>query len=237
MNYYYITGTSSGIGKALALALLKNESNKVIGISRRSAIEHKNYLHISLDLGKSVNIRRFRFEKLKVADRMVLINNAGTLGDVKYFGKMNSNLAVYGWMVNVVAPGVLMNEFIKTYRKLKGEKIVINISSGAGKSPVDGWGIYCSSKAAIEMMTEVAAKEQNLKNEGFRILAVSPGIVDTEMQEKIRESDQKDFSRVRDFVNYKEKQELADPDKTAQKLIQLINNINEYPQPSLRLQY
>ena len=50
MNLFYITGTSSGIGFALANLLLKDSNNIVIGLSRRNNIEHKNYHHITHDL-------------------------------------------------------------------------------------------------------------------------------------------------------------------------------------------
>jgi len=48
LNYYYITGTSRGIGKAFAEYLLEDPSNYVIGISREKTIEHPNYRHFFL---------------------------------------------------------------------------------------------------------------------------------------------------------------------------------------------
>lgn len=237
MNYYYITGASHGIGKALAEALLKDPENKVVGISRTNKIKHKNYLHISIDLSKVSNVKRFRFEKIPQAKKIVLVNNAGTLADVKPFGKFNDNVAINGWILNVIAPGILMNQFMKTYKKTKAEKTIVNISSGAAKSAVDGWGVYCSSKAAMDMMTMVAAKEQEQMKGEFNILAIAPGIVDTQMQDKIREQSKKDFPEVERFIKYKENKELANPAITAEKLIAAIENAGKSKEHIFRLEY
>ena len=86
MNLFYITGTSSGIGYAIATLLLKDSNNIVIGISRRNKIEHKNYHHISHDL--SLPILANTFEKLDANyNKIVLINNAGQVGPVTPMGK------------------------------------------------------------------------------------------------------------------------------------------------------
>ena len=50
MKHFFITGTSRGIGKALAETLLENDNNEVTGISRTRSIKHPNYKHITTDL-------------------------------------------------------------------------------------------------------------------------------------------------------------------------------------------
>jgi benzil reductase ((S)-benzoin forming) len=62
--------------------------------------------------------------------------------------------------------------------------VLVNISSGAATKPYEGWGPYCGSKAAIEMITEVVAREE--QTNGLRCVALSPGAVDTDMQSLIR---------------------------------------------------
>ena len=86
MNLFYITGTSSGIGFAIATLLLKDTNNIVVGISRRNKIEHKNYHHISHDLSKPISADIF--EKLNGSyNKIVLINNAGQVGPITPMGK------------------------------------------------------------------------------------------------------------------------------------------------------
>ena len=60
MNYYYITGTSSGLGKALAEIILEKPENAVFGICRKQNIEHPNYHHFSVDLNENLKNLQLR---------------------------------------------------------------------------------------------------------------------------------------------------------------------------------
>ena len=73
MNYYYITGTSRGIGKAFAEQLLEDPSNNVIGLSRQNTIEHGNYRHFYLDLTDMKAIA----DSLNQLVNIVLIQSSG----------------------------------------------------------------------------------------------------------------------------------------------------------------
>jgi benzil reductase ((S)-benzoin forming) len=236
VNYFFITGTSKGIGKAIAEALLSDSGNYVTGISRSCSISHKRYKHIPLDL----SIHRSVIEKagkifvaLEAPKKVVLINNAGSIGEVGYIGEIESSGIAESLHINMISSAILMNEFVRHYKELKAEKIIINISSGAGKRAVDGWGAYCASKAAVDMLSEVAAAEEKIRNRGFRIFSVAPGIADTEMQQKIRNTRQADFSTVEKFRKYEEEGMLPDPALVAQKYIYLINNTRQFTQTIL----
>lgn len=226
MNYYYITGASSGIGEALARQLLGAGENVVFGLSRREAIRHPSYRHHTIDLSDLAAVRRFQFAELAEARRIVLVNNAGTLGEVGRLGALGDEAIVRGFNVNLVAPTILANNFIGAYREAAAEKVIINISSGAARHAVDGWAIYCASKAGLEMLSHVAAREQQMDRPArpFKVLSVAPGIVDTAMQAELREVAPEDFSRREEFVRYKEGGALADPRAVASKLIRLIEN-------------
>ncbi|MGN6477114.1 MAG: SDR family NAD(P)-dependent oxidoreductase, partial [Flavipsychrobacter sp.] len=159
MNYYFITGTSRGIGNALVNCLQEDSKNYVTGISRASLPDRAGYHHVSLDLTDIAAVADFKFATLKNAKKIVLINNAGAISEIKPLGRLDNNHLVRDFHVNLVAPAVLMNNFIKAYTSYDAEKIVVNISSGAGKNPVDGWSTYCASKAGLDMLTRVADKE------------------------------------------------------------------------------
>ncbi len=232
MQYYFITGTSRGIGKALAERALQEENVQVIGVSRQQSIEHERYSHHSLDLSDVGNLgskAEALFTELSDAERIVLINNAGTLGDVKYFGSIADDKIDQLFSLNVTAPAILMNHFIRAYQTIKAERIIINISSGVSQYPVDGWSGYCASKAALDMLSEVAALElekQGVRN--FRVYAVAPGIVDTQMQTNIRDVDERNFSRLEKFKDYKDSGALDDPTQTAEKYFYLINHPDKF---------
>ncbi len=236
MNFVYITGTGSGIGKALAEHLLETGKYKVIGISRHQRIEHPHYLHIALDLSKPRLFRKFRFEHIAKARKIALVNNAAMLGEVKHVGKLKPHSIVAGYHLNLVAPAFLSNEFLRSYRAHEAEKLIINISSGAAFTPIESWSVYCSSKAGLEMFTAVL--EEELQIEGIsdtRVFSVSPGVVDTPMQARIREADPSDFHLIDQFKKYREEGLLARPEAVADRLRHIIEFPEKYPSRSIRL--
>ena len=230
MNYYYITGTSRGIGKALALLLLRDENNYVIGLSRTKTIVHKRYEHINLDLSNFEQVENYAFIDIIDAQKLILVNNAGMLGDVKHTGNIDNKQIHKAFMVNMISPAVLMNNFIKAYGNLAIDKLIVNISSGAGRHAIESWSSYCASKSALDMFSSVVDIEQKQINQlnPVKVFSVAPGIVDTQMQDKIREADEMDFSNVSAFVNYKKENQLDAPEKTAELLMKIINNPQKY---------
>lgn len=234
MNYYYITGTSRGIGKGIAEHLLEDPSNKVIGISRQRSIEHPNYTHFYLDLTDINAIQDFRFELHANAKKLYLINNAGALGFIKPIGKQNADTIIKNYTLNLIAPSVLCNEFVSCYDHIDCEKVILNISSGAGKSPIDGWAVYCASKAGVDMLSRVMDVEQKVRakhpqesiHKGFHVFSIAPGVVDTQMQDEIRSALLEDFSRLEDFIAYKQNEQLAKPEFVSKKYISILANLN-----------
>ncbi|GAB3201876.1 benzil reductase ((S)-benzoin forming) [Pontibacter aydingkolensis] len=232
MNYYIITGASKGIGKAIAEELLKDENNHVVGVSRTNSIKHPNYRYQPLDFSDieavEHNLQKV-FLPYKDADRLVLINNAGVLGDIGYVGEgMPNERFEFVFDVNVIVPAMLMNTFLEAYRQVSCEKVIVNISSGAGKYPIDGWAGYCASKAALDMFSQTIQQEQNVRGSGVKVYALSPGVVDTGMQEHIRESDAERFSNVQRFRDYKANGELASPEVVGKKILAFLQNTHKY---------
>jgi benzil reductase ((S)-benzoin forming) len=224
-NYYYISGTSSGIGKVLAHLLLQDADNFVVGIARRCTISHANYRHFTLDLSDLKASEKFQFQQHIDAEKIVLINNAGTLGSVKHVGNLAAQDIIRTFNLNTLTPSIFMNSFLATYKDHAAEKTILNISSGAATSPIDGWASYCASKAALDMYSKVIFEEQKQSNSvtKTRIYSIRPGKVDTAMQAEIRDTTAEDFSLVQAFKNYKAKGELLNPDHVAQQYIDFLN--------------
>lgn len=233
MRYFFITGSSRGIGKGLVERILQEKDTQVHGFSRKSSFEHDRYYHHSVDLADvnwlTEHVNEF-FPKLEDAKQIVLINNAGTLGEVKYLGELENSSIAHLFNLNVTAVAVLMNQFINAYHHQSAEKLIINVSSGAGKSAVDGWSGYCASKAALDMLSKVAQLELQQKglSEHFKVYALAPGVVDTEMQGEIRQSSKENFSKLDKFINYKKEGALDDARHTAGKFMELINNAGKF---------
>ena len=222
MDYYFITGTSKGLGKALTELLLENENNFVYGLSRNASIQHKNYHHTSIDLSNIEQLENYQFPSLSGAKKLTLINNAGIVGEVNYLGNVSDKNIINCYNLNLIAPAVLSNKFMRHFND--SEKLIINISSGAGRTPIDGWNIYCSTKAGMDMLSQVVAEEAKIKNSNTSILSLAPGIIDTSMQTEIRSSNQEGFSNIERFIEYKKNGDLVQPEDTAKQIYQFIKN-------------
>jgi len=229
MNYFFITGTSSGIGKALTSALLQDNNTKVYGMSRRQDAVSGSYVPISIDLSKMDDLNAFEFPELDEPEKIVLINNAGQIGDIKPVGNTNNQSIADLFTVNVTAPSILMNKFIQTYGALPVQKTILNVSSGAGKNAIEGWAAYCGSKAALDLFSLTVFEEQKKASYPVQVYSVAPGVVDTQMQAEIRNSNETDFSRHEHFVNLKKNNELTSPDEVAEKYLHILNHTEKFP--------
>ncbi|MEX0967325.1 MAG: SDR family NAD(P)-dependent oxidoreductase [Bacteroidia bacterium] len=132
-NIAHITGSSSGIGKAIAEILLER-GWRVFGYSRRQTIHHSRYSHRSVDLSIPEAAGDIDFSKeLKDAQKVVLINNAGQTDPVKRLGALPEPELIKGIHLNLTAPIILMNSFLKIPTRPEMERIIINVSTGAAK--------------------------------------------------------------------------------------------------------
>jgi len=219
----YITGTSSGIGKSLALKLMK-EGHQVIGISRTCTIELSNYEHIFLDLTDLNEVAKFEFYT-DIDNDVILINNAGTIGPIKPIGHQIESDIITLNNINITAPQILCNKFIHKFQPLNKQYQILNISSGAGKHPVDAWATYCASKSAIDLFSETIAQE--LKDRQFNnwhIFSIAPGVVDTKIQTQIRASNSKEFLVKSKFLDLKANNQLNSSKFVANQLFNVLDN-------------
>jgi benzil reductase ((S)-benzoin forming) len=140
-------------------------------------------------------------------------------------------------MLNIVSPSLLMNNFVKAYKNNPVEKLVINISSGAAQKAYESWSTYCASKSGLDMYTSVAFLEQGLTKTVYpvRFFSIAPGIVDTMMQDEIREADPEKFAQLDKFKRYKNENLLASPAKTANRLVKFIENQHRFDKPLIDL--
>ena len=233
MDYYITTGTSSGMGAAVAELLLDEPATQFC-VSRREnrtlvklASERERSLHyLQRDLfvhGELPVLMEeiFGMIDLENAASVTLINNAGILDPVGPSPENDPEEVHKSVHINLLAPMILSSLFIKQIQHAPLEKTIVNISSGAAGRPIWGWTSYCTAKAGIEMYTRTAAEEQKGREYPVRLLAFAPGIVDTPMQEKIRNTPLELFKDRDNFIEYQEKGNLLDPFHAARKVISL----------------
>jgi benzil reductase ((S)-benzoin forming) len=222
MVVFYITGTSSGIGKAIAEQALQIEGSIVYGFSRTCTIEKSNYIHTSVDLSSIENLISLNFEKHSNAYKVVLINNAGIIGEIKPIGKQSNESIINVFNLNTICPAILTNKLIQTYNGDDTSIVIVNISSGAARHPIESWTPYCASKAAIDMFSQVLQSENGYDSTKLRVFSIAPGIVDTNMQQQVRNSNPGDFPHLKKFIDYKENGLLVSTEMVAQKILKVV---------------
>ncbi|MCG8184111.1 SDR family NAD(P)-dependent oxidoreductase [Tenacibaculum piscium] len=214
MNIIIITGGSKGIGKALTKKYA-SENYQVISLARTSS-KVKNAQHISVDLS-DIKVTENVFNTLlntiinQKITSITLVNNAGRLGKIANLENLEANDISKSIQLNVTTPLILSSLFIKKIQYLTCKKQIINISSGAAKKPYEGWSVYCSSKTAIDMLTKTIALEQAELQNGVKCIAIYPGVVATDMQIQIRNTNETNFKNVQRFIDLMKNKELYTP--------------------------
>jgi benzil reductase ((S)-benzoin forming) len=216
-----ITGTGSGIGKAFA-ELLLSKDYIVYGYSRTNYIQHANFIFTAIDLSNLESVKELQFPKCKSED-ILLVNNAATIGEAMPLHLKKDATIINDYNLNIIAPTLLCSKFMNSYADT--QKLIINIGSGAANNAIASWNTYCPTKSALDMLTRVIAAE---KHEKLNIYSVHPGVVDTNMQEKIRASDAKLFPLLDKFTAYHNNNELETTTIAAQKLLYIIQNFSEF---------
>lgn len=235
MKYYIVTGGSRGLGAAMIQGLMAPD-HVVFNLSRKDNINlQKDFatakcqltqIHCDLnqvELLDEVMDQVFRKIHLMDGDQIYLINNAGTVHPIKQIEHARTEEIITAFHVNSIAPVILTARFIEKTQDFLGVKRVLNISSGAGNKPYEGWSTYCATKSALDMFTQVVGKEQDSKKGAVLILSLAPGIVDTDMQREIREATAEDFPLLNRFQNYKKNGDLWSPEFVAERVLSLLH--------------
>ena len=186
-----VTGGSRGIGRAAALAMADAgahvvvNSRKIGGLEPVAAeISSKNVkgMAIAAHVGKIDQSKALIDQVMKEFGRLdILVNNAGTN---PYYGKLiDQDETTYDITMNVNLKSIFfLSQMAAKIMKAQGGGSIINTSSIGGIRAGE-LGVYCVSKAAVIMMTQVMAKEWGQYN--IRVNAIAPGIIKTRLSEAL----------------------------------------------------
>ena len=223
---FLVTGASKGIGRSIALAIA-NSGHAVIALARESSelndiilkLKSLNNQSIAIpcDLGNSSDILQAskiiseNFEHLSG-----IIHNAGTIHPIANMMDVERSEWERSIQVNLIGVQDLTNRLDPFLGGDRHSRIT-TISSGAAKRSLHGWSAYCVAKAGLDMWAMCMAEEGEEGN--ISALAIAPGIVDTEMQNDIRNADQSSFPSLPNFIDYHKNGDLTNPDDVAKKLL------------------
>ena len=115
----------------------------------------------------------------------ILVNNAAVIGPI---GRI-LDVQVEDWALSIdtnLTAAFHVVQLALRHMVAQGAGTIVNLSSGAAHRPQEGWSAYCAGKAGLAMLTRSVHLEHGA--EGIRIFGFAPGVVDTDMQGKIRAS-------------------------------------------------
>ncbi|XP_010828072.1 sepiapterin reductase [Bos indicus] len=236
-----LTGASRGFGRTLAQVLaplMSPRSVLVLSARNDEALRQLEtelgaewpglrIVRVPADLGAETGLQQLvgalcDLPRPEGLQRVLLINNAGTLGDVsKRWVDLTDPTEVNNyWTLNLTSTLCLTSSILKAFPDSPGlSRTVVNISSICALQPFKGWGLYCAGKAARNMMFQVLAAEEP----SVRVLSYGPGPLDTDMQQLARETSV-DPDLRKSLQELKRKGELVDCKISAQKLLSLLQN-------------
>jgi benzil reductase ((S)-benzoin forming) len=232
-----VSGTTSGIGEAVARRLIDRDW-RVVGLARRAAsIDHQRYEHVRVDLGNTASLERLvapRVEQLFAGQRwrrVALVNNAGDAGFLGPIPETDAERLAALLATNVVAPTWLMGRLVRLTPADTPLRIV-NVSSAAAVRAVPGLGAYCASKAGLRMAGMVLAAEVELaRSRGeprdIAILSFEPGTVDTAMQESARTTSADVLPSTGMFRRFAAEGSLLPPDAPAGEIAAFVERDDE----------
>jgi NAD(P)-dependent dehydrogenase (short-subunit alcohol dehydrogenase family) len=243
MQTWFITGASRGFGALIAkLALAKGDAVVATARDPRSLAavlgEHPNLLAVALDVTDEAQAHTAAKEAIRRFGRIdVLLNNAGfgllgaveeaTAAEVEALYRTN----VFG-LLNVV------RAVLPHMRRARSGHI-LNISSIGGYRSGAGFGVYCSTKFAVEGLTEALAEE--LAPLGIKATIVEPGYFRTDFLDarslSVSRSEIADYAgtagAVRERAATLNHRQPGDPARLAAALVELGGN----PDAPLRMPY
>ena len=194
-NVVIVTGASRGIGAATARHLaskgasvvLAARSGEAVGAIADEIVKAGGAASAcACDVSKMDEVKALidhaceRFGKLDV-----LVNNAGLIDPIAHLA--DSDPEAWTHVVDVNLKGVYYGIRFAIPKMLEqGGGTIINLSSGAASSALAGWTHYSCTKAAVLSLTRCVDREY--RDQGIRVLGLSPGTVATDMQVSIRAS-------------------------------------------------
>jgi NAD(P)-dependent dehydrogenase (short-subunit alcohol dehydrogenase family) len=230
---FFITGVSSGLGRALAEEAL-NAGHRVVGTLRnQQAKDEFEALAPGRSFGRILDVTHFAAiaplvnaveQELGAVD--VLVNNAG-YGHEGTMEESPLTDAIHQFEVNVFGAVAVIKAFLPYFRARRAGHI-LNVTSMGGFITLPGISYYCGSKFALQGISETLTKE--LKPFNIAVTAIQPGAFRTDWAGRsmvrsarsISDYDQS-FGPIRETREKYSGNQPGNPMKAAQTILQLIN--------------
>lgn len=209
-----VTGAARGIGAATAVALARRGIACVLAVRKPEAARETADILGKLgvacrvetcDVADYESVRRCVARTIEAWGRLdIVVNNAGQIDPQGLLANTDPAAWAQAVSVNLVGPYNVIRAALSELLRRHGT--VVNVSTGAAHTPRDGWSAYCSSKAGLHMLGRSVLNEYG--KQGLSVYSLQPGLVDTDMQERIRSMGVNEISRI-------QREKLAPPEVSA----------------------
>ena len=222
MKRMIISGGSRGLGAAL-VDEYRRAGYEITELSRSG----RSGDSVQVDLAQPKAVQQILDDEFgRIAtdpcEHVLLFNNAGDVMPVGQVADKAFDTVLGNVNVNFVGAIVLLRAFMLAFQAKDCLKAIVNISSGAALSGMEGWSLYCAAKAGIEHFIRTIALEQANNPFPINAINISPGLIDTGMQASIRSAAQTDFPSVQDFVGFKAEGALRSPALVAGAVVAIV---------------
>ena len=230
-----LTGATRGLGAAIATQLLGEPSNVVLCLSRgrnaaldaRAAASGATVEQWPIDLAAPLEAAArvaawLGAQDAAAFDSATLINNAAALTRVGPLEGVAGDELSRALRVGLEAPLLLGAAFLGATAGWRAERRLLNISSGLGRRAMAGQAAYCAIKAGLDHASRAMALDEALKPRGAKVVALAPGVIDTDMQAQLRAADARAFPEHALFVQLKSAGRLSTPADVARRLLAFL---------------
>lgn len=186
-NTVFITGGTSGIGRALAEALHRRGNKVIVAGRRKSLLDEIARLNpgidtVELNIGDAKQIREVAAHLIERYPSLnVVINNAGIMPFDDASGALDDEQAVRLVNTNLLGPVRVSAAFVE-HLKQQSESYIINNSSVLAYVPLAATALYSATKAAIHSYT--LSQRFALRETSVKVLEIAPPWVDTDLVHK-----------------------------------------------------
>lgn len=237
-----LTGASRGLGAALAQQLLQRGTVLLTmarhpdqALSANAMASGATLEQWTVDLADSApaahQLEAWLSDRHGRFSSATLINNAALAGKAGPIDALAIDELTAVLRVGLEAPMLLTRAFLRAARSWNISLKVLNISSGAGKKTLGGAAAYCAVKAGLDHFSRVVALDESTRSNSAKVVSLAPGVIDTDMQTALRESDPSAFPSQPQFVAMQAAGQLTSPEAAASSVLAFLNRPDFGTQP------
>lgn len=226
-----LTGASRGMGLAMAeqlcvrdavlLCISRQQSGALAALAQRQGARLTQW---QADLADPAPVAERLHTWLAGQDvapcaSVTLINNAGVIGHLGPIECAQAQDMEQTLRIDLLAPMQLTSAFLAATRSWTMPRRILNISSGLGRRAMAGSALYCAAKAGMDHFSRCVALDEVRQSHPVRIVALAPGVIDTDMQSALRAGDPAAFPDRDNFVRLQQTNALTPPTEAAQRVL------------------